>query len=149
MIEDGILVHWNHDLYRGLAALLAEWGLDPDVTDEERARRRALNEQAHDDAMKLQAGERLFRSPRYVFTSALFNYLIEDPEQLLHTLLCFGRHQRGDWGDVDEEDQDTNKRALLDGDRLLSAYTLPGGRKIWIITEWDRSVTTLLFPEDY
>lgn len=58
------------------------------------------------------------------------------------------RHLIGDWGDVDAEDWQTNDRALEHGTRLLSAYNTPAG-KIWIITEWDRSVTTMLLPEEY
>ena len=58
------------------------------------------------------------------------------------------RHIRGDWGEVDKEDWQANDQALKEGMRLLSAYTLPGtGEKLWVITEWDRSVTTLLRPD--
>lgn len=60
-----------------------------------------------------------------------------------------GRHLRGDWGDLDNEDKQTNNTALVHGNRLLSAYNLPGGERLWIITEWDRSVTTLLLPDEY
>lgn len=59
------------------------------------------------------------------------------------------RHLRGDWGDVSAEDQAANDRALRDGDRLLSAYTLDDGTPLWIITEADRSATTLLLPDEY
>jgi len=59
------------------------------------------------------------------------------------------RHTRGDWGDVDELDRRENERSLVHGFRLLSAYTLISGTKIWIITEADRSVTTVLLPEEY
>lgn len=60
------------------------------------------------------------------------------------------RHAGGDWGEVDAHDRDANDRALLEGTRLLSAYTLPATKeKVWIITEWDRSVTTLLLPAEY
>jgi len=59
------------------------------------------------------------------------------------------RHARGDWGDLDEHDRRENDRALLAGDRLLSAYALPDGTRVWVITEADRSATTLLLPEDY
>lgn len=52
-------------------------------------------------------------------------------------------------GDVCKEDWKSNDEALKNGLRLLSEYKLPDGRRIWIITEWDRSATTLLFPEDY
>jgi hypothetical protein len=52
--------------------------------------------------------------------------------------------------DRDEEDRRANERALLSGARLLSAYSLPGtGERVWIITEWDRSVTTILLPAEY
>lgn len=58
------------------------------------------------------------------------------------------RHQSGDWGDVDEHDQAVNDEAVEVGNRILSAYTLEG-EKVWIITEWDRSYTTILRPEEY
>jgi hypothetical protein len=59
------------------------------------------------------------------------------------------RHASGDWGELDEEDQKENELSLREGYRLLSAYKLKTGEKIWIITEADRSVTTLLLPEEY
>jgi hypothetical protein len=59
------------------------------------------------------------------------------------------RHLAGDWGDVDEHDRRENELSLVHGFRLLSAYTLNSGTKIWIITESDRSATTLLLPEEY
>ena len=59
------------------------------------------------------------------------------------------RHVGGDWGDLDQEDREANDLALSDGTRLLSAYRLPTGDKLWIITEHDRSATTLLLPSDY
>jgi len=58
------------------------------------------------------------------------------------------RHVAADWGEVDAEDWQTNDRALREGDRLLSAYTSPGGIRLWIITEADRAATTVLLPED-
>jgi len=60
-----------------------------------------------------------------------------------------GRHARGDWGDLDKHDWQANERALKEGTRLFSAYHANDGTKFWIITEWDRSVTTVLLPEDY
>ena len=59
------------------------------------------------------------------------------------------RHQEGDWGDLCEEDAQANPDAIEQGDRILSAYKLEGGQKLWVITEADRSVTTLLLPEEY
>ena len=54
-------------------------------------------------------------------------------------------------GDLEPEDKELNDEALLNGDRLVSAYEYPKHEdwKIWIITEWDRSATTILFPHEY
>lgn len=59
------------------------------------------------------------------------------------------RHVTGDWGTVAPEDAAANEAALLHGDRLLSAYEIAAGVRVWIITEHDRSVTTILLPEEY
>jgi hypothetical protein len=59
------------------------------------------------------------------------------------------RHARGDWGEVCVDDKAINDQALIDGDRLVSAYTLKSGEKIWIITEADRAATTILLPDEY
>ena len=59
------------------------------------------------------------------------------------------RHARGDWGDVSDEDRQHNDLAAIAGQRVLSSYPLPDGQKVWIITEWDRSATTVLLPDDY
>lgn len=58
------------------------------------------------------------------------------------------RHRCGDWGDLDEHDRTINEGALVYGERLLSAYTL-AAETVWCITEWDRSRTTFLTPEEY
>ena len=67
-------------------------------------------------------------------------------EDILHGI---HRYQAGDWGDVDADDRTANERALVEGTRLLSVYCSAAGVKFWIITEADRSVTTVLLPEDY
>jgi hypothetical protein len=72
-------------------------------------------------------------------------------------LALLARHVRGDWGCVDPEDAEANRLALTQGDRLLSAYPIDpekpskgfGENCLWIITEADRSVTTILLPEEY
>ena len=64
-------------------------------------------------------------------------------------LAGIARHARGDWGDLGSEDKVANDDALRVGARLLSAYHTDGGRKFWIITEADRSITTVLLPEEY
>ena len=58
-------------------------------------------------------------------------------------------HESGEWGEVPAEDAAANERALVDGDRLLSAYKTSRGVRFWIITEADRSATTVLLPEEY
>ena len=59
------------------------------------------------------------------------------------------RHVTGDWGGVDEHDRQENEFSVAQGFRLLSAYTLSNGTKLWIITEADRSSTTILLPSEY
>lgn len=59
------------------------------------------------------------------------------------------RHTRGNWGDLSPEDLALNNLAAIAGQRVLSSYLLGNGRKVWVITEWDRSATTVLLPEEY
>jgi hypothetical protein len=59
------------------------------------------------------------------------------------------RHQSGDWGELTEEDKKENEFSVLNDLRILSAYTLATSVKIWLITEADRSATTILLPEEY
>ncbi|MBU1215710.1 MAG: hypothetical protein KKA63_10775 [Gammaproteobacteria bacterium] len=58
------------------------------------------------------------------------------------------RHQRGDWGDIEVEDAKDNENAIINGRRILSSYQI-GNSRLWILTESDRSSTTLLLPEEY
>ncbi len=62
---------------------------------------------------------------------------------------ALARHVAGDWGDLDEEDRNTNDEALRFGGRILSAYVDRHQTRFWIITEADRSSTTILLPEEY
>lgn len=59
------------------------------------------------------------------------------------------RHKHGDWGELPEEDLRENEWSLVNGARLFSAYRTRTDEKLWVITEWDRSATTLLLPEEY
>jgi len=59
------------------------------------------------------------------------------------------RHVTGDWGDLVEEDKQENELSVQKGHRILSSYKLGRGEKVWVITEADRSVTTLLLPSEY
>lgn len=78
---------------------------------------------------------------------AMPNALNRIPKTDIETGLA--RHAVGDWGDLCAEDCRENERGLREGLRLLSAYNAGNGVRFWIITEWDRSVTTVLLPEDY
>lgn len=69
-----------------------------------------------------------------------------NPEDVL---VSMGRHNAGDWGDLCEEDRQANEDALKHGGRLFSVYHDRENTKFYIITEHDRSVTTVLLPEDY
>ena len=87
-----------------------------------------------------------FHLGQVVATVGVLNALNESNQtctEFLH------RHATGDWGDLDAEDKQTNERAILHGERLLSAYLTKNGSKIWIISEADRSSTTLLLPDEY
>jgi hypothetical protein len=64
-------------------------------------------------------------------------------------LRALRRHQTGDWGELESADRNANDQALVNGARIVSAYNATNGTKFWIITEADRSVTTVLLPEDY
>ena len=59
------------------------------------------------------------------------------------------RHMSGDWGELSDEDVRENEFSLKEGLRLLSAYQTGKGQKLWIITEADRSATTILLPSEY
>lgn len=61
--------------------------------------------------------------------------------------LC--RHISGDWGDLDADDWQANEQALAFNERIFSVYHSEEGVKFYVITEWDRSATTVLLPEDY
>lgn len=79
-----------------------------------------------------------------VITRAALGVL--DPQDVLKAI---GRHSAGDWGDLSAEDRQVNEDALTKGGSLLSVYRDRHGRRFYVITEWDRSVTTVLLPEDY
>ena len=95
------------------------------------------------EATRVYRGAR-FRLGELLITANAATHV--DRESYLEGL---SRHAKGDWGEVNEEDQAANNRALVEGTRLLSAYKDSQGTKYRIITEADRSVTTVLMPEDY
>ena len=72
---------------------------------------------------------------------------LEEAGQMPNEFL--NRHARCDWGNVDEHDRRENELSLEQGFRLLSAYKTTKGERLWIITEADRSATTILLPSEY
>ena len=85
-----------------------------------------------------------FKTGRIVTTANALNHLTYD--DILAGLL---RHITGDWGDLDADDRQENDMALERGTRLLSADQASNGTRFWILTEADKSSTTVLLPEDY
>lgn len=87
---------------------------------------------------------RQFKLGRIFMTPGIAESL--DQSEVLHALR---RHSRGDWGDVSEEDRKENELSLNKAMRLFSVYHSSKGQKFWIITEANRSYTTVLLPEEY
>lgn len=88
--------------------------------------------------------EPLFEIGRLLATPGAVDTLTED-----EMFTALNRHVRGDWGDICEEDQAANDEALRDGLRILSSYHTIDDVKFWILTEADRSATTILLPSEY
>lgn len=93
----------------------------------------------------------IFRPPRFslgqiVATRGALAALAESGQD---PMAFVQRHQAGDWGEVNDEDRQENEYSVPRGLRILSAYTLRTGVRIWVITEADRSATTLLLPKEY
>lgn len=82
-------------------------------------------------------------------TRGISDRVAEDEDFARFVTRSLERHARGDWGDLSEEDRRENEFSLKQSLRLLSAYTYRGEEKIWVITEADRSATTVLFPGEY
>jgi hypothetical protein len=87
-----------------------------------------------------------FNLGRVVATPGALEILAESAQEIGFFL---DRHIQGDWGEVDTHDQQANEDALVHGDRLLSAYRTLKGKRLWVITEADRSATTILLPDEY
>lgn len=92
--------------------------------------------------------KQLFQLGQLVYTASVQNLIEKEIISNIDLFNILRRHAKGDWGDLCDEDRQVNQSALADGDRLLSSYTI-NKTVFWIITEADRSVTTILLPEDY
>ena len=90
-----------------------------------------------------------FETGQVVATKGVHHLMREDEAFRTFVDLSLVRHQKGDWGDVGPADREMNERALVEGTRIFSAYVAKGQPKVWIITEEDRSATTVLFPSEY
>ncbi len=90
-----------------------------------------------------------FKTGQLVTTRGVNDLIADNAKFAKHVYQSLQRHAVGDWGDVCEEDRTANELALQNGERLFSVYKMEELATIWIITEWDRSVTTVLFPEEY
>lgn len=94
----------------------------------------------------IQKSKPLFQLGRTVATHGALDALQKTTQSPLE---FYERHQLGDWSELCEEDRQTNEQALKGGDRIFSVYHLKDNTKVWVITEADRSVTTILLPEEY
>ena len=93
----------------------------------------------------------LFKLGQVVATPAALEALDKAGQQPWQLLV---RHVQGDWGELDAEDRQANERAVKDGGRILSAYTLKTGLRLWVITEAEddhgqRASTAILTPDEY
>ena len=90
-----------------------------------------------------------FRMGKLVYTRGVADKVADDSAFSKFVLAGLQRHLKGDWGNMCADDKAENELALKEGFRLFSAYENEGLPKIWIITEADRSATTVLFPDEY
>lgn len=86
---------------------------------------------------------------RLVMTTTINNCILDDKNFAKEVVKAFSRYIKQDWGDMCDEDKEMNNQAVKNGnDRILAAYETSLG-KIYIITEWDQSATTILFAHEY
>ena len=94
----------------------------------------------------MKADEPLFPLGRIVATPGALDALAranQSPQEFLN------RHVTGDWGELGDEDRAENNYSLKHGFRILSSYKTAAGEKLWLITEADRSATSVILPEEY
>jgi hypothetical protein len=93
--------------------------------------------------MKMRSSRPLFELGQIVTTRTVSESL-----EAAKVSSMIRNHVTGDFGILENEDIDANKEAIKHGDRVLSAY-IADGSKVYVITEWDRSYTTVLFADEY
>ena len=89
-----------------------------------------------------------FSLGKLVMTRAVHDKMNSDIDFAIGVLDSMEKYRSCDWGDLSESDQAENEHALKEGERIFALYNI-GNEKVYIITEWDRSVTTILFPYEY
>jgi hypothetical protein len=91
----------------------------------------------------------MFNTGKLYMTRAINNEIADSSKFSKEILKCLARYKAKDWGEMCEEDKILNDEALISGNnRIFAAYNTSKG-KIYIITEWDQSVTTVLFATEY
>lgn len=100
----------------------------------------------HPSIINLRPDKPLFRLGTLVATRGATEML---KERQLSPFDFIARHWQGDWGDLCVDDCRANETAMREGTRLMSSYRIDDETTLWIITEADRSATTLLLPEEY
>ena len=90
-----------------------------------------------------------FELGRTVVTKGVSRRMEEHPDFRSFVNNSINRYSKCDWGDTRNEDKETANHAVEHGERILAVYKHDKFPDIWIITEWDRSVTTVLFPDEY
>ena len=95
--------------------------------------------------------KRSFTIGQLVATRGVHDLMQENPDFNHFAQSAFLKYRRCDWGDTCESDKAQNDSAVINGERILAEYRHPEHPdwRLWIITEWDRSATTLLFPSEY
>ena len=105
----------------------------------------ATDEQHRAEMDRRRRGEPRFELGHVVATPGALDAL-----EPTNAVILIDRHHRGDWGDVPQGDAWSNDEAVANGERILSQYTLNNdSSRIWVLTEWDRSATTVLLPGEY
>ena len=93
-----------------------------------------------------------FQLGQIVTTRGVDTFVNKDPDTAIsrtgQLMSIISRYMQGDWGDCHPEDAESNNVAVAEGHRIMGAYKIDE-KVVWVITEWDRSVTAFLFPDEY
>lgn len=90
-----------------------------------------------------------FKTGKMLMTAGISERMRESKEFCKFVVVSLRRYVACDWGEMGDEDKEANDKAVKGGDRIFGAYVDKDDTKIWIITEYDRSATTIMFPDEY